>query len=373
MEKSYIENHTIFETVIGSHAYGTHNEDSDYDKAGVVIPGIEYFYSNNRFDQYQDYPGEDKTMYNIIKAIKLISENNPNMMDLLAVPESCHIIVTRYWEKVIENKDLFISKKSKFTFSGYAISQLNRIKTHRSYLLNPPKAKPERTDFGLPEFPIVETAQLKALINVASLYEYIEEEKKETFVNDLDTIYAEQVIPLFAKNLKEDRKTIALEFLQTGLQNQLNTFLALGNNSYIKEEYREIAEKELQYTNALKDWNRYQEWKKSRNKKRAPLEEKFGYDTKHAMHLVRLLRMGKEILTTGKIHVDRRNIDSEELVAIRNGLWSYDQIEEYASNCDKELDVLYKESTLQNAPDINKIHKLTIEIIDDYHTNEGTN
>ncbi|AEZ66297.1 hypothetical protein phiTE_131 [Pectobacterium phage phiTE] len=38
---------------------------------------------------------------------------------------------------------------------------------------------------------------------------------------------------------------------------------------------------------------------KNRNAARHELEEKFGYDTKHAMHLVRLLRMSQEILETG--------------------------------------------------------------------------
>lgn len=36
------------------------------------------------------------------------------------------------------------------TFLGYAMAQLKQIKTHRSWLLNPPKSKPLREDFGLP-------------------------------------------------------------------------------------------------------------------------------------------------------------------------------------------------------------------------------
>jgi len=45
------------------------------------------------------------------------------------------------------------------------------------------------------------------------------------------------------------------------------------------------------------------------------LEAKFGFDTKHAMHLIRLLRMAREILETGVVHVKRP--DAEELSAIR--------------------------------------------------------
>lgn len=57
---------------------------------------------------------------------------------------------------------------------------------------------------------------------------------------------------------------------------------------------------------------------------RAELEAQHGYDTKHAMHLVRLLRMGEEILSTGRVNVRRE--DADELMAIRKGALSYDQL-----------------------------------------------
>lgn len=131
----------------------------------------------------------------------------------------------------------------------------------------------------------------------------------------------------------------------------------------------EEAEKELKYQTKLMQWKQYEEWKKHRNKKRAELEEKNGYDTKHAAHLVRLLRMGNEILSTGKVNVDRTNIDAEELKSIRQGSWTYDQIEEYAETMDKKLDELYKNSKLQKNPQIEKIDDLCVEIIDEYLKN----
>ena len=232
--------------------------------------------------------------------------------------------------------------------------------------MNPPKKKPERVDFGLNQNSLFETAQLKSLIHIESLYDYIREEDKEPFLNQLDSIYGDQIIPLFAKYLREDRRTIALEFLQVALQSQLKTLIVMGQNHYIKDEYVDQAERELKYINALRNWQRYEEWKKHRNKKRAPLEEKYHYDTKHAAHLIRLLRMGKEILSTGKVNVDRTGIDAEELKSIRNGSMKYDEIEQYANDSDKELDVLYEKSTLQKTPQIEKINALCLEIIEEY-------
>jgi hypothetical protein len=53
----------------------------------------------------------------------------------------------------------------------------------------------------------------------------------------------------------------------------------------------------------------------------AMIGEQFGYDLKHAFHLICLLRMASEFLETGEMHVDRTNIDAEHLKAIKRGGW----------------------------------------------------
>ncbi|MBV1952716.1 MAG: hypothetical protein KUG64_11050 [Cycloclasticus sp.] len=71
------------------------------------------------------------------------------------------------------------------------------------------------------------------------------------------------------------------------------------------------------------------------------------------MHLVRLLRMGKEALTTGELIVKRP--DAKELLEIRHGSMTYEEIVNYAESMDKEIrDVLYHSSTLPKNPDIGK-------------------
>ncbi len=49
------------------------------------------------------------------------------------------------------------------------------------------------------------------------------------------------------------------------------------------------------YENAKKKYEQYEHWKQNRNKERAELEEKYKVDTKHCVHLFRLMRMGIEI------------------------------------------------------------------------------
>jgi len=365
MEPSYVSSRIIFETVVGSRAYGTNlDETADYDRAGVMIPDKSYFYGLEKFEQFQGFPEKDRTIYDIRKATKLIAENNPNMLDLLFSPERCLITTSKYWQTMKDNAHLFISKRARMTFSGYAVAQLQRIKTHRRFLLNPLTVKPTRETYGLKATSIFPTAQLKAIV-YSTLGDFLIHEEKENFLSELDDIYADYIIPLFGRYIKEDRKTLALEYLQLGIKSNANTLKSLGA-SYIKDEFLEEAEKELRYYYASKEWEQFEQWKKHRNKSRAELEIKFGYDTKHAMHLCRLYRMGKEILETGKVNVDRTLIDAEELRDIRRGAWTYDHLEEYSHSMDKELETLYKTSTLQKSPQISKINELLVEICGEY-------
>lgn len=60
--------------------------------------------------------------------------------------------------------------------------------------------------------------------------------------------------------------------------------------------------------------------------KRKELVELFGYDTKNAAHLIRLLRMGIEFLKDGCLYVERH--DAQELLAIKRGEWSLDKFKQ---------------------------------------------
>jgi len=55
MTPEYVEAHTIFECVVGSQAYGTHNEFSDTDYAGVMIPGYtNIFLGKKELNNFKD-------------------------------------------------------------------------------------------------------------------------------------------------------------------------------------------------------------------------------------------------------------------------------------------------------------------------------
>jgi uncharacterized protein len=369
MKIEEVEKGTIFLTGVGSRAYGINNPDSDYDQAGVMIPPSRYFFGGDKFEQFTDFPDQDKVIYDVRKAVNLIMDNNPNMLDLLFSPTRCILILKKEWEIMMDNRDKFLSKKCRHTYSGYAFAQLRRIETHRKFLLDPPKVKPERVNYGLPAVSIFPTAQLKA-IAYSALGDFIVDGEKDKLLGELDDVYSNYLMPIFNRYIKPESRALSMEYLQVGVKSQAATLTSLGP-SYIKDEYYDMASKELVFYNDNTLWTQYQAWLKQRNKARAELEEKFGYDTKHAAHLVRLLRMCLEILETGEVFVDRTSIDAEELKDIRRGAWSFPQLKEYASKMDEKAGELYETSTLQRSPDSVTIKALLEDVCEKYTLKES--
>ena len=95
--------------------------------------------------------------------------------------------------------------------------------------------------------------------------------------------------------------------------------------------------------------------------KRKKLVEQFGYDTKNAAHLIRLLRMGIEFLTDGKLNVFRE--DAHELKDIKTGKWSLEKVKREAES----LFALAKEANVRSPlplePDYGRAEELLISII----------
>jgi hypothetical protein len=71
---------------------------------------------------------------------------------------------------------------------------------------------------------------------------------------------------------------------------------------------------------------------------------------KHGAHLIRLLRMGCEILETGEVNIDRRGIDADELRAIRSGSYEYARVVGMADELDARLKAAAASSTLPDQP-----------------------
>jgi predicted nucleotidyltransferase len=104
---------------------------------------------------------------------------------------------------------------------------------------------------------------------------------------------------------------------------------------------------------------------------RPELNEKYGYDTKSAMHIFRLLGEGIELMNTGKITLPRP--DKDWLIAIRKGeLGSLSQVKLYAEEGFQKLDAARRASSLPMDVDRPAISKLVADTYLDFWTGGGT-
>lgn len=343
----WIPERTIFLCTHGSHAYGTSLPTSDYDVRGVAVAPKEYYLGGlHRFDQVV-CNNPDLTIFCLKKFVSLATQCNPNVIEILFVNDSDRLQVSEAGERLLEIREMFLTRRVKHTFSGYAASQLKRIDAHYRWLKNPPLAHPLRSEFGLPDRSLVPHDQLEAA--TSAIRQKLDSWGAD-FLDDIQRDIREGILQKMSAHLAELEVASNSELWQGAAR-------TLG----FTDNFIHLLGMERLYTSKLREWNNYQAWKATRNQARSALEAKHGYDTKHAMHLVRLIRMCREILETGKVIVKRP--DAEELLAIRAGAWSYEQLREWASVEDAKLEDIAKSSKLPKSPDVEAIDKICVEII----------
>jgi len=352
-DAKWLPERTIYMTVHGSRAYGTNLPSSDTDWRGVCIAPKQYYLGfMGEFEQeVQEPPLDDLTVYDLRKFLSLAVEVNPNVIELLYTDPKHHVITSPAWQRIQAVRDTFLSKQARFRFSKYALSQLKRIETHYRWLKNPPLGPPTRAEFGLPERTVIPADQL------AACKSQIQKKLDQTAWHEMNTLSPSQRQAI--KSEFEEKLAEIMAWSDEDVEHKVwrGTAASLGYDT----NFIELLDMERRYGSKQKDWESYQKWKKDRNVERAALEAKFGYDTKHALHLVRLLRMCREILTEGVVNVWRP--DFAELLEIRAGAWTYEQLVKWAIAEDKEMGRLMLLSKLPNEPDRAMVDKLCQDIV----------
>lgn len=95
--------------------------------------------------------------------------------------------------------------------------------------------------------------------------------------------------------------------------------------------------------------------------KRKRLVAQYGYDTKNAAHLIRILRMGVEFLADGHMQVQRP--DARELLAIKHGEWSMKRVKSEAERLFTRAEVAYDRSKLPDKPNREAINRLAEAVV----------
>lgn len=99
---------------------------------------------------------------------------------------------------------------------------------------------------------------------------------------------------------------------------------------------------------------------------RPELVEKYGYDTKYAMHVVRLGLQGIELLTTGRLCLPIPEPERSRLQGIRKGELSLQHVSEWAEDLERQLKVLLDTSPLPARPDQGYVEEWMIRTYWDY-------
>ena len=94
--------------------------------------------------------------------------------------------------------------------------------------------------------------------------------------------------------------------------------------------------------------------------------EAFGFDVKFAYHTVRLLGEVEQILVEGDLDLERNR---EQLKSIRRGEWTAEQIRDYFTSRERELESVYSRSALPHGPDEAKIKRLLLDCLEMHYGN----
>lgn len=305
----------IFLTLGGSYAYGTNIETSDVDVRGCCLNTKAELLGTSNFEQFIDNR-TDTTIYGFNKLIKLLTNCNPNTIELLGCKKEHYFLLTPIAQDLINNRKMFLSQKAVISFSGYAMQQLRRL---QNFLARDKYTQTEKEKH-------IKTSIEAAMLNFNTRYTEFE----EGFIKlNID------------KSFRQDLET--------------EIFVDVNLKHYPLRDYKNIFS---EMNNIIKDYNKLNK----RNKKKDNQ-----HLNKHAMHLVRLYLMCLDILEKEEVITYRQN-DLELLMSIRNGCFQNPdntyrkEFFELIDDLEKRLQYAKDNTSLAQSPDYKKIEDFVIGV-----------
>ena len=314
-DDEHLGDNIILLTTGGSHAYGTNVEASDLDIRGIALEKENEILGLSNFEQFEN-KATDTTIYGFRKLIGLLLNCNPNVIEMLGTKEEHLFILSEEGKLLRDNIDLFLSKKALHSFGGYATAQLRRLQNALARDNYPQEEKEKHI-----------------LNSILNQMDHLQTNYKE-FTNEDLKLYID-------KSDKEDYET--------------EIFMDIKLNHYPLRDFKSMYS---EMNNIVKEYGKLNH----RNSKKDDL-----HLNKHAMHLVRLLIMGTEILEGKGINTYREN-DKDQLLEIRNGKYQkedgsfYQEFFDMVDNLENRLQYAADNSPLPSKPNFNKIEELVMEI-----------
>jgi predicted nucleotidyltransferase len=305
---------------------------------------------------------QDIKFYRLDKFVALARDNNPNIIELLFLPPDLIRNCAEPMQRLIDNRHLFLSKKAKHSFAGYAHAQIERAKGQNKWVNNSQSESPPdklnfcwfidplmaddaiQEEYEKGNFPYRPVPLLDTGINLAEFHA-----AKLEHCADIYRLY------YYGKGAKGVFRGPHQQFEVESISKEDEWLRFRGLLIWNRQAYE----------SAMRNWQNYWTWHRERNKDRWRTQEsgEMDYDCKNLCHCVRLMLSGINILRAGEPIIRFEGEAQQFLRDIRAGKFTYDYLIEYAEAREKELDSLYETSTLRHEPDDEKINKLYLELI----------
>lgn len=381
----------LFETIIGSQAYGTQTPESDVDKKFVYILPEDYILGTGYVEQIN--VNKDYTGWEIRRFLELMGSNNPTVLELLNSPEDCIISKHPLFDLILNHKEDFITKICKDSFGGYARQQIKKAKglnkkqnweqdkvTRKDlldfcYVIDGEKSIPwKKWNDGRYDEKFIGAVNVPNARDTYALFydgagEMLHSDKYPKALRESAKAIrrlAGRSMGLGYKGLVNTGQEDAEGKINYGISNQLRlSSIPKGEKVICNLIYNKDG-----YSEHCKDFKEYQEWLENRNEARYTDTQVHGQkiDSKNMMHCMRLIKMSQEI-GEGKGIIVRRP-DAKELLAIRRGEVDLDQLIKIADEEIEKMDAIFDASDLPHSVDKNLVNELLIEIRKGFYKNK---
>ncbi|SCB82834.1 nucleotidyltransferase domain-containing protein [Gilliamella intestini] len=330
------QNLILFEVISGSRAFGLATETSDTDIKGVFYLPKDKFYGLEYIPQISNETN-DIVYYELGRFVELLLKSNPNILEVLASAPDCIL----YQHPIMQQLtlDLFLSQQTKQTFAHYAMSQIKKAKGLNKKINNPIEVKRKTVlDFCY----IIQGQHAYPLTN------WLSEKRFEQHLCGL-------------VNIPHSRDLYALFYDASGdcgyhgiIQNDDSTELCLSSVKVGTTVNAYLSFNRDSFSSHCRDYKAYWQWVEKRNEQRYQSNIKSGndFDAKNMMHTIRLLQVAHEIMTKGTITNKCANRD--ELLAIKNGQLSYDEIMHISETLLSKIEIASITSMLPETPNFTK-------------------
>jgi len=292
------QDNMILKVRVGSHLFGTSTSESDEDYLGIFMPPEETVFGFQRCEEVdlgvkvKDDTGRntkdavDFKAHDYRKFIRLVVENNPNLLHALFVNEENILFEDKdgFAHRLLSIRDKIPYKGAFYRFIRYADSQLHKMR--------------------------IKPINYKALEEGLAILDKFHDHK----------VMADLVQTMEESPFRDDGRGKCIRLGD----------LSIERGTFVKKARKMVRHRLNNATN------------------RATLFTRYGYDLKFASNLIHLLMSGRELMETGTITFPLSY--AQDILEVKQGKYTIDEVLEWAEQLKKDAQAAHEKTKLQSKP-----------------------